>query len=236
MTAISETVFRATSKPLAVLAAAGVVGVLAATTALAGVLENTPVYNPETASYFELAVVDEDRKSSWSEAGRMAQSRTFNGVNGRLAIVKSKTVNDFLQTTFTPQAPAWIGLRYFCKLNTLMWVSGEIQGTGGYVNWAVQWNAPDAAASMVAAGTVQRGNGAANSRGGGAKDRRQAANTGGGAARRGAGGSTSNCAEDGSYWPVHYWTADSPQGFHWHAQDPAKRYTHYFVEYPTGAE
>ncbi|MHA1113153.1 MAG: hypothetical protein ACTSRY_01420, partial [Alphaproteobacteria bacterium] len=70
-------------------------------------LLNTPVYNPETKSYFELhtdqpledgKLVGYNRKYSiqWFIARRRARNLFHKGVRGHLAVVKSKSVNEFL--------------------------------------------------------------------------------------------------------------------------------------------
>ncbi|MGB8275853.1 MAG: C-type lectin domain-containing protein [Alphaproteobacteria bacterium] len=113
-----------------------------AVSAYAKELCNKPVYNPDTKSYFELACPQEgeDRRIEWHEAIKLAAKRVFKGVRGRLAVVKTQEVNDFLRDTFDPEAPPWIGLRYFCKYNKLLWVTGEVQPATAYSNWASPWN------------------------------------------------------------------------------------------------
>ena len=112
-----------------------------------GVLINTPVYNPETKSYFELARNVKDPKYpewrqtyQWPVAKVMASKREFKGVKGRLAVVQSKQTNDFLRETFKPDGPAWIGLRYWCFYHKLEWVTGEVIEPGDYQNWENPWN------------------------------------------------------------------------------------------------
>jgi len=171
-------------------------------------LLNTPVYNPETRSYFEFHVdqplkdgklVGYDRENSieWYIANRRARNLVHKGVRGHLAIVKSQSVNDFLRETFKPEIPAWIGLRYWCAYNALQWVSGETHKTSAYKNWDAPWRYS----------ALNRGEG----------DR-----------------APPSCPTHirGNYLPVHYWPVS--QGFVWHANGMGKEFRGYFVEYPTG--
>ena len=122
---------------------------LLAGSAAAEPLYDTKVYNPETKSYFEL--VRNQRldlsircrncyELSWAAAMRLAHQRTFKGVRARLAVVKSRQVNEFLRKTFRPERAAWIGLRYLCRFNKLQWVTGEFHPHTGYANWDLIWN------------------------------------------------------------------------------------------------
>jgi len=111
-------------------------------------LYNKPVYNPETKSYFELYAPDpvgllkgdQVQSIKWTVAAKMARARTHKGVRGRLAVVKTRQVHEFLRDTFQPNAAAWIGLRYWCKFKKLQWVTGEIYPTTAYAAWGQIWN------------------------------------------------------------------------------------------------
>ena len=115
-------------------------------------LLDTPVYSPDTKSYFEMVdgshgmvarfpsaagVVHEG--PNWAEAYQLAQERTFKGVRGRLAIVKSFETHEFLSHTFRPKADVWIGLRYWCTARKLQWSDGEMMSPGSFQAWARQW-------------------------------------------------------------------------------------------------
>ena len=115
--------------------------VLASTLAHAEPTYNKPFYNPETKSYFELyspEADDPNRKRSVRTSGHiafpdamaMASKRSYKGARGRLAIVKSLTTHEFLAKHLSPAGSAWIGLRYYCRFNKLMWVNGEIFENG----------------------------------------------------------------------------------------------------------
>jgi hypothetical protein len=103
---------------------------------------DTPVYNPDTKSYFELVCRGSGFESgvTWFAASVFARQKVFKDVHGRLAVVKTKQVNDFLLETFKPDRPAWIGLRYICAYRKLIWVTGDLQPFDGWSNWAQPWN------------------------------------------------------------------------------------------------
>ena len=108
-----------------------------------GSLLDQPVYNPATKSYFELVTVKGRGYRpdfNWQEARAAARQRIWRGARGHLAIVKSRQVHDFLRDTFRSNTPAWIGLRYMCKFNTLLWVNGDIHKRGAFSYWARVWN------------------------------------------------------------------------------------------------
>jgi len=107
-----------------------------------GGIFDQPVYNPATRSYFELATVKGRGYRpdfNWEEARAAARQRVWRGVHGHLAIVKSRQVHDFLRYTFRSSRSAWIGLRYMCAFNTLIWVNGDIQKRSGFSYWASEW-------------------------------------------------------------------------------------------------
>ena len=116
-------------------------------TATGAPLYDTPVYEPDTGSYFELRKVTPGYSVrggapaiQWPKAQVLARQSTYKGIRGRLAVVKSKEVNDFLRRTFKPDWGAWIGLRYWCKFNRLQWITGEFHERTAYANWDPVWN------------------------------------------------------------------------------------------------
>jgi hypothetical protein len=134
----------------------GISVVLALTVALAAALPasgktllDTPVYHAETKSYFELVAAPvgysmRDKGSpeiDWLHAMRFAAQRIYKDTHGRLAIIKSQETNDFLVRTFNPPAAAWFGLRFYCDVRKLIWVTGEIHPLTGYKNWGPNWKA-----------------------------------------------------------------------------------------------
>jgi hypothetical protein len=75
----------------------------------------------------------------WDRARIEAQRRSYKGVRGRLAIVDSRALDNFLFETFRPENIAWIGLRYWCEYNKLMTSENEIYARTRYANWSRQW-------------------------------------------------------------------------------------------------
>jgi hypothetical protein len=100
-------------------------------------LYDTKVYNPATASYFELKRPGGD--FNWYKAQEYAENANYKGVRGRLAVVKAKEIQEFLVNNFRPSI-AWIGLKYYCRLNALQWTSGEFWPLTAYANWGTPWN------------------------------------------------------------------------------------------------
>jgi len=126
----------------------------------AGPVYNKPVYNPETKSYFELYTPELEtvlnHKNiygiSWRVAAKIATLRKYKGVAGRLAVVKTKSLSDFLRRTFAPDQPVWIGLRYYCQYHIFQWVTGEfMEPNKDYNIWGSVWN-------QSAISRYQRGN------------------------------------------------------------------------------
>jgi hypothetical protein len=107
---------------------------------------NRPIYNPGTKSYFEYVIniggkeYGGSRGVGWEQAKSYAETKTFHGVRGRLAVIKNKEANDFIVKHFKPEDGTWIGLRYFCDLHALQWVTGEIWPLTAYANWGRPWN------------------------------------------------------------------------------------------------
>lgn len=194
-----------------VSASLGIVGLFAFLVASAAVQAapayNTPFYNPETKSYFELYSPDANDPSNTKvktfgkiqhkHAIKMAAQRFYKGVRGRLAVVKSQETHEFLAKHLRPEGSAWIGLRYYCSFKKLMWVTGEIFTPGkdfakwGPRTWSVQGSSP------------------ANNKPG-------------------------QCLyhEKGVALPVHYWGME--HGFFWNANGMAKEFNVMIIEYPTG--
>jgi len=118
---------------------------------------NQPVYNSVSKSYFELYSPDAtDPKKrpvsisggiEWIHAAKMAQKKTFHGVQGRLAIVNTRQIHEFLRDTFQSAGPVWIGLRYWCRYRKLQWVTGSIHPRGSFQKWGRIWNQVAAAPS-----------------------------------------------------------------------------------------
>ena len=107
-----------------------------------GQLFNVPVYDPNSRSYFELRRFG-IRGANWSEASRLARSKIFKGVRGRLAVIRSRETNEFIVKVIRPPDETWIGLRLFCKGRKLFWVDGRLLSGKDYKNWGRRWHYPD---------------------------------------------------------------------------------------------
>ena len=116
-----------------------------------------PIYDPNTKSYFELR--NDNRSGYWEDAHRLAASKVYRGVRGRLAVVNSAAVHSFLRRTFklASDQPTWIGLRYWCKYRKLQWVTGRLHVRGEYSNWNRPWyNHPETVCGKGAT-TLEKG-------------------------------------------------------------------------------
>lgn len=109
-----------------------------------GQLINTPVYDPQAKRYFALMQpqLEPQYMTMWDHVAAQARAQTFKGVHGRLAIVDTPEVHDFLLRTFRPNnyQYIWIGLRYLCKAHKLEWSDGKIMPPGSFQDWDKQWN------------------------------------------------------------------------------------------------
>ncbi|GAB6054290.1 hypothetical protein JCM17960_31100 [Magnetospira thiophila] len=113
------------------------VAVLGAGTGRAATLKG-PVYNEETKSYFALMEAENDQKF-WDTLDIEAAGQTYKEVNGRLAIIPSRSVHDFLVQEFGLRHPTWIGLRYWCQFKSLQWVDGSKVETTDFQIWQAPW-------------------------------------------------------------------------------------------------
>ena len=121
--------------------------VMGAASVAAEPLYDKPVYHDPSEGYFELVSLLNQypgqftrNSTSWREVKQLAEDRFHNGRRGRLAVVHSREINDFLRDVFQPDRMAWFGLRYYCKYNAAMWVTGKRLAPGAYQNWARVWN------------------------------------------------------------------------------------------------
>jgi len=139
--------------------------IMAATQALAqtptpkGPLWNTPVYNPDTKSYFEMkhfpvgysnANPTTSDHARWEWAMRLARTFTHKGARGRLAVLRNAAALRFVERAFRPKVQVWIGLRYWCSVHRLQWVTHEFFDSGGAKIWAKPWGpAPNACSKAI---------------------------------------------------------------------------------------
>jgi len=112
-------------------------------------LYDKPVYNPGTKSYFELKKIESIRSLSdtltvnmtmWPNVSKMAEKLEFEGVHGRLAVVKNLETHEFLERTFQPKTNVWIGLRFWCASRRLQYTDGTYWQPGDFHAWAPQWD------------------------------------------------------------------------------------------------
>lgn len=108
---------------------------------------NTPIYNPHTKSYLQLVRIGtghsiRGRKIAaigWRNAAQYARSRQYKGANGRLTVIKDRATHEFIEQKIKPPRETWIGLRYFCGMRKLLWVTGEVHPLNEYKVWAPNW-------------------------------------------------------------------------------------------------
>jgi hypothetical protein len=105
-----------------------------------GILYDTPIYDPVSKSYFALAWAHKTvyRGTDWLTANAEARSREYKGIHGRLAVVDSLEIHEFLERTFHPNVDVWIGLRYWCQKKTLEWSNGRT-AKRSFQAWDVNW-------------------------------------------------------------------------------------------------
>lgn len=120
--------------------------VLCAGPALADPLYNTPVYDPDTRTYYALVDAHERQESQfhtgyeWLEAATDAERQLYKGRHGRLAVVSTQHTHQFLETNFRPNTPAWIGLRYICNQRKLEDTAGHMVNGAPFAAWARWWH------------------------------------------------------------------------------------------------
>ncbi len=89
------------------------------------------VYDPSSGSYFE---VIRNKKpwpfNTWKYARSDVDKRFHKGIQGRLAVIKTRATHEFLEKNLGIPFDAWIGLRYHCSSGKLIWVTGEILRRG----------------------------------------------------------------------------------------------------------
>jgi len=108
---------------------------------------NIPVYDAEAKRYFMLvdarlpgSVYPRNEGLTWEGADEEARARLYKGVHGRLAIVDSIEVHEFLLRTFHADVPAWIGLRYLCRTHRLLKADGSFMNASSFKAWDPVWN------------------------------------------------------------------------------------------------
>ncbi len=89
-----------------------------------------PVYNPENGHYYELVY---SSNTIWYSAAVIAESSTFNGLNGHLVTITSQSENDFVASLSDDDFRPWIGLTDRNTEGEYKWVTGE---PFTYSNWS----------------------------------------------------------------------------------------------------
>lgn len=113
-----------------------------------GPFPRTPVYNPYSQSYFQL-FGDNVNPGNWEAARARAGKKVFKGVRGRLAVVDSPEIHDFVLRTFDlteRQISVWIGLRYWCSARLLQWEGDRPYSPSDpdqFKVWHTQWSRSD---------------------------------------------------------------------------------------------
>lgn len=116
-----------------------------------GILTSSIVYHEPSGSYFQLVrdtVTGLTRNGvSWSKANLNSASYSHQGRKGRLAIIDSPELQEWLLTRFDfadgPHEGIWIGLRYWCSTNMLTTSDGRIYDRKTFVYWDTPWNRND---------------------------------------------------------------------------------------------
>ena len=108
----------------------------------AGQQVGIPVYDPDSKRYFALMHWDGHYGTNvWEKTAEAASSQVYKDVRGRLAIVDSLEVHEFLLKTFRPGRYQfiWIGLRYLCNAKKLEWSNGKLWQPGSFQIWDANW-------------------------------------------------------------------------------------------------
>lgn len=103
-----------------------------------------PVYDPESKRYFAFMKSENavPAQTMWNSVAAQARRQVYKGVQGRLAIVDSLEVHNFLLRTFRPNQYqyVWIGMRYLCRAKKLEWSDGKLWQPGSFQIWDEKWN------------------------------------------------------------------------------------------------
>ena len=98
-------------------------------------------YDPVSGSHFEYVrrPYGSIGGNTWKATRKRVSHRSYKGIPGRLAVVKTKRIHEFLNKNFKI-TEAWIGLRYYCSSKKLFWVTGEVLKRGtDFEIWHRQW-------------------------------------------------------------------------------------------------
>ena len=98
-----------------------------------------PIYNPHSKSYFELRNDLVGNEDTWLRAKSAAERLHYKGERGRLAVVDSLQVHQFLVENFDLTEETWIGLRFWCKYKKLQWINGKVHRRDSFNHWDSRW-------------------------------------------------------------------------------------------------
>jgi hypothetical protein len=119
-----------------------------------GPFPNVPVYNPDSHSYFQL-FGDNENPGNWEAARIRAGQKSYKGIRGRLAVIDSAQIHDFVLRTFdlsSRKISTWIGLRYWCNARLLQWEEQRAfspSDPGHFKIWHAQWSRSDESACTL---------------------------------------------------------------------------------------
>ncbi len=103
-----------------------------------------PVYLEANDTYYELvssaSLGVKARRLLWRYAKAASERRHYKGRRGRLAVVTSAEVHNFIRDALRPNQSAWIGLRFFCRYNKGLWVNGKRLDAKVFARWGRVWN------------------------------------------------------------------------------------------------
>lgn len=99
-----------------------------------------PIYDPGSKRYFAMMASD-PQHTTWDNVYQQARGLYYKGVQGRLAIVDSIEVHEFLLMHWPLKyfEDAWIGMRYLCHARKLIWSDGKVYQRNGFEAWDKNW-------------------------------------------------------------------------------------------------
>src|SRR5579872_2693068 len=113
-----------------------------------GVVWDTPFYEPTSKSYFAYKWAHNPKNIyegfNYAHAEADASAQHFKGVQGRIAVVSTIAIHEFLLKKFHPDEPVLIGLRYWCKTHKLQSSDGKYLTRESFMPWDNAWKQDDA--------------------------------------------------------------------------------------------
>ena len=98
-----------------------------------------PIYDPVSKRYF--VMMNSVSPGTWDADYKQARSLWYKGVQGRMAMVDTLEVHEFLVQHFPLNYfdYVWIGLRYMCEAQKLVWSNGNTFQRGAFEAWDKDW-------------------------------------------------------------------------------------------------